>query len=177
MRATLLLLLIAMSAPLAAQTGPDPAAELLRLHGELLEAHRQGDLDRWMALESARYVSANGGRVTFPAVEDRREGRANYLERATFEIYRDVREPLVRVSEDGTLGWLIAEVQVRGYLSSPSGEPEPFHDVWAWVELYENVEGGWRLVGNASNRRPGTDDGVDPEPPGADSPDPEPPRD
>lgn len=144
-----------LTTPLAAQDTSAHIRELRRIHGELLAAHRTGDVQRWMAVESREYVSANGGRVTFPELADRGAQRARYLEHASFDLYRDVREPLVRVSADGSLGWLIAEVEVRGTLQSEAGTQEAFHDIWAWVELYENVDGEWKLVGNASNRRPG----------------------
>jgi hypothetical protein len=107
-----------------------------------------------MAIESMDYVSANQGRVTFPEWDERRGARAAYLESTEFEVYRDVREPVIRIADDGSLGWLIAEVEVRGTTTGPDGESEPFHDVWAWVELYHHTQDGWRLVGNVSNRRP-----------------------
>jgi len=141
----------------AALTAQEPSAtqELIGLHRELLEAHRTGDVTRWMDIEAEDYVSANGGRITFPEFSARRSQRAAYLAGTTFEVYRDVREPVVRVSADGSLGWLIAEVEVRGYATSQAGERESFHDIWAWVELYERVDRRWYLVGNVSNRRPG----------------------
>ena len=157
MRRLLPLVLILAAAPLSAQDSSVDARELLRLHEELLEAHRTGDVDRWMDIEADAYVSVNGGRITRPTPEDRWEGRSRYLASTSFDAYRDLREPVVRVSEDGSLGWLIAEVEVRGRTESPSGETAPVHDIWAWVELYEKVDGAWRLVGNASNRRPGTE--------------------
>ncbi len=151
------LVLILWGTPLLAQDTSGDIRELRRLHNELLEAHRTGDVDRWMSVESHEYVSANGGRVTFPEVSARRAQRAEYLAGATFEVYRDLREQLVRISDDGSLGWLIAEVEVRGSTASSSGESQPFNDIWAWVELYEKVEGAWRLVGNVSNRRAGAE--------------------
>lgn len=141
-----------------AQDTTGDTRELQRLHSELLEAHRTGNVDRWMSVEAREFVSANGGRVTFPEASDRRAQRATYLAGATFEVYRDLREPLTQVSEDGTLGWLIAEVEIRGSATTSSGKSEPFHDIWAWVELYKKVEGTWRLVGNVSNRRPGVEE-------------------
>lgn len=154
MRPALLLALLS-AAPVAAQDTSADVRELLRLHEELLVAHRTGDVDRWMVLEGEPFVSVNGGRVAFPERSARREARAAYLATSAFEAYRDVREPVVRVSADGTLGWVVAEVEVLGSNRSGAGAPGRFHDVWAWVELYENVDGAWRLVGNASNRRPG----------------------
>lgn len=149
------LLALLWATPLPAQDATRDAAELRRLHQELLEAHRTGDVDRWMAVEAADYVSVNGGRITFPEASERRAGRAAYLASAEFEVYRDLREPLVRVSDDGSLGWLVAEVEVRGTTTSDTGQVEAFHDIWAWIEMYARVDGRWRLVGNASNRRPG----------------------
>ena len=149
------LLAVLVADPLLGQSVEGDTRELLRLHEELLAAHREGDIDRWMAVESANYVSANSGRITYPTVEARRSGRADYLDRATFEIYEDVTPPVVRVSADGTLGWVIAEVEVRGVLDGASGATEAFHDIWAWIELYEKVDGTWIMTGNASNRRPG----------------------
>lgn len=160
MRSVLPLILILWCAPLAAQDVADDVLELRRLHNELLAAHRTGDVDRWMSVESPEYVSANGGRVTFPDASERRAQRAAYLARATFDVYRDLRDPIVHVSDDGSLGWLIAEVEVEGKATSASGVSESFHDIWAWVELYENVDGAWELVGNASNRRPGVGNGT-----------------
>ncbi len=107
-----------------------------------------------MALEADEYVSVNGGRVTFPSSDDRRQAREPYLASATFTAYQDLRRPVVRVSEDGSLGWLIAEVQVQGAQRGEDGRETPIDAIWAWVELYERGPEGWRVVGNTSNPRP-----------------------
>jgi hypothetical protein len=132
---------------------PSATAELRHLHRELIRAHLEGDVDLWMSLEADGFVSVNRGRVAYPNAADRRAQRTAYLQDASFTAYRDLREPTVRVSEDGSLGWLIAEVEIEGTAAGPDGTREAFHDVWAWVELYEHTNEGWQLVGNASNRR------------------------
>ena len=58
-------------------------------------------------------------------------------------------DPVVRVSDDGTLGWVICQVKIAG-----SQGDESFSSVWAWIELYAKVDGTWKRVGNVSNRRP-----------------------
>jgi hypothetical protein len=136
--------------------GPDPSAaadELRGLHERVLEAHRNGDLEAWMAVEGEPYVSANNGTISFPGADQRRAAREPYLDSTTFTVYRDLRPPIVRISEDATLGWVIAEVEVRGTRVS-DGADTPVEAVWAWIELYENRSGVWKLVGNMSNRRP-----------------------
>ncbi len=129
------------------------AAELRRLHQLVLEAHRTGDVDSWMAVEGSEYVSANQGTITFPTASDRRAAREPYLSSTTFTVYRDLRPPIVRVSADANLGWLIAEVEVRG-TQMVDGVETPVEAIWAWIELYEKQSGTWRLIGNVSNRRP-----------------------
>jgi hypothetical protein len=150
------MLFVAMiaAAPSAAQGRGADETELLRLHAELIAAHQTNDVERWMAVEASEIVSANGGVVGFLDYERRRQQRARYLAATTFHTYQDVRDPIVRVSRDGTLGWVMAEVEVRGETGEATSREE-FHDVWAWVELYQKIEGHWRLVGNVSNRRPG----------------------
>ncbi len=130
------------------------AAELRMLHERVLQAHRTADVDSWMALEADDYVSANGGVITLPTAADRRAAREAYLSSTTFTVYRDLRPPIVQLSPDATLGWVIAEVEVRGTQMSDSGQTS-VDAIWAWIELYEKDSGTWRLVGNVSNRRLG----------------------
>ena len=151
-----LLIAIVLSSPfsVSVQTPDVEERELLRLHSELIRAHVENRPDLWMSLESADYVSANGGVVTFPTVEERREQRTSYLSNAVFHRYRDLRDPLVRVSADGSLGWLIAEVEVAGALEQPDGSTEAFEEIWAWVELYERTPDGWCIAPGFPDTRP-----------------------
>lgn len=153
MRSALATIILTCPLALSAQSPTEEEAALRTIHSELIRAHVENLPELWMSLESADYVSANGGAVSFPSLDTRRSQRAAYLESATFTRYRDLREPIVRVAADGSLGWLIAEVEIAGTLPGVDGSPEPFESVWAWVELYEKTAEGWRLVGNVSNSR------------------------
>lgn len=141
--------------------GPDATgreadvAALQAAHETVLQAHRDGDVDGWLAVEADSYVVANRGRVSFPTMEERRAAREPYLAGTRFSRYEDVRQPLVTISEDGSMGWLIAEVAVTGRQTLPDGSEEAVESVYAWIELYRRIDGEWRLVGNISNSRPG----------------------
>ncbi|MDH5643222.1 MAG: hypothetical protein OEY63_03395 [Gemmatimonadota bacterium] len=153
MRIALIAILLVSPFQLAGQHRSADEQALLDLHAEILRAHVEGRVDIWMTLESDSYVSVNRGRITFPEASIRREQRAAYLAATTFEVYRDLRDPIVRISEDGSLGWLIAEVEIAGSAPGPDGESTSFNEIWAWVELYEKADGRWRGIGNVSNRR------------------------
>jgi hypothetical protein len=154
LRPTIFIILAAMIPGAASAQNPDSTA-LLRIHQTIISAHRANNVEAWMQLEAVDMTSINGGRVSFPTSAQRHAGRTEYLASSKFEVYRDLRPPIVRISRDGTLGWLIAEVEVKGTETGQDGASSPFHDVWAWVELYEKIDGAWKIVGNASNHRPG----------------------
>jgi uncharacterized glyoxalase superfamily protein PhnB len=129
-------------------TKPDGRQLLLQMHRDVLRFHLQNDLDSWMANESEDYISANRGEISRPSIAERRARLQPYLDATTFTEYRDLVEPEVRISDDGSMGWLVCQVQVSG----KSGGEE-FDMVWAWIELYEKQDGAWKRVGNVSNRR------------------------
>ena len=73
-----------------------------------------------------------------------------------YTVYDDLIRPIVKISEDGTLGWLIAQVSARGIRFDANGAPgNPLEFVCAWIELYEKVQGHWQLTGNVSTFQPG----------------------
>ncbi len=151
--APLVLALAACAAPPPAPSEP-PAETLKRLHATVLEAHREGRLAPWLAVEADDYVQANRGEIAFPTKAERRAAREPYLASTRFSTYRDLREPIVAVSRDGTLGWVVAQVEAEGERTAEDGSTSPVRFVAAWVELYRRDGGRWRMVGNVSNFRP-----------------------
>lgn len=130
----------------------DADRDLLRaLHEKVILAHRQSNVEAILEDEAADYVVANRGEVTRPTLEERRERLGSYLRSTTFSEYRDVIEPVVTISSDGSLGWVIVQVQATGVQTSESGEKEPVQFISAWIELYEKRQGRWLRVGNVSN--------------------------
>jgi hypothetical protein len=129
--------------------------ELLRsLHEKVMRAHREHNVELLLEDETSEYVVANKGEVTRPTLEERRAHLGSYLQSTAFEEYRDLVEPTVHVSQDGTLGWVIVQVQARGIQTTQAGHKEPLEFVSAWIELYRKRDGRWYRVGNVSNFKP-----------------------
>jgi glutamine synthetase len=125
--------------------------QLLQLHKRILQNHLDGDLDDWLRFESEEYVLANRGEVSFPGKRERASAIGPYFKRSKFKAYRDLIEPIIRVSRDGTLGWVIVQVEAEGVSRKEDGAQEPIHFVSAWIELYEKKDGRWLRIGNVSN--------------------------
>jgi len=129
-------------------------ADLLRaLHEKTMRAHRESRVEMLLEDQAAEMVIVNRGAVTRPSLEERRTGFGSYFGRTTFSEYRDLVDPMVTVSRDGTLGWVIVQVGAKG-VQTEDGARKPVEFVSAWVELYEKRNGRWYGVGNVSNFRP-----------------------
>jgi hypothetical protein len=144
----------AMTDHFVAQKSHNDAAQILKLHEDLLESHRKNDAPGVLAAEPEHIVAVSRGEVLFPLKADRLDHYREYLADVEFSEYGDLMEPMVRVSDDATLGWLIARVKITGNQLGRQGEKVPFDSTWAWIELYEKREGRWFRVGEVSNAKP-----------------------
>jgi len=134
---------------------PAPDVEQIRtIHRRLIAAHLAGDVRGVLEAEAETLRVVSRGEVRLVTRAERVQDFTSYLRSTTFSHYRDLIEPAVRVSADGTLGWLIARVEITGSRMDRHGARSPFSDVWAWVELYEKREGRWIRVGEVSNVAP-----------------------
>ena len=132
----------------------DPRAELLALHEEVMRAHRESNADLLMRSEAPESVSANRGQITQPTLEERRARFQQYLGTTRFTEYIDLVPPIVRVSNDGSLGWVIVQVRGAGVQTTQDGGSKPLAFESAWIELYERRGSSWFRVGNVSNFKP-----------------------
>jgi hypothetical protein len=129
-------------------------ARLEALHEKVMVAHRRGDVEMLLEDEAEDYVVASRGEVTHPSLDERRASLGPYLKSTKFEQYRDAVDPVVRVSPDGLLGWVVVQVSARGVQMGAGGETTPVEFVSAWIELYAKRGGKWYRVGNVSNFKP-----------------------
>jgi hypothetical protein len=142
------------ASPAAAGSGAGMASDeaaLRALHAKVIQAHRESNPGLLFEDVSEDFVQANRGAITRPTIDERRARFASYLGSTTFAEYRDLVEPVVKVSKDGTLGWVIAQVKARGVQTTDAGKKEPLEFVSAWIELYEKRDGRWISAGNLSN--------------------------
>jgi hypothetical protein len=129
----------------------DNRAELLALHEEVMRAHRESNPDLLLRAEAPEHVSANRGQITQPTLDVRRTRFREYLATTHFTEYIDLVPPIVRVSNDGSLGWVIVQVRGAGVQTTQDGGSQPLAFESAWIELYERRGGSWYRVGNVSN--------------------------
>lgn len=151
---SLVLLLVAgVPAHAAESTAPASADErrLLALHEAGLKAHMAGDVDALLAYQADDFLLVDRGEISTLSKQDVRDFLGPYLASTKFEFYRDKMPPRVKVSRDGTLGWVAAQVEARGTSVGSDAQPKTIEAVFAWIELYERRGDEWVSIGNATS--------------------------
>jgi hypothetical protein len=150
-----LALAVLSCAPGTDRRSSDDEARLLLLHEEAMRAHLESNVDLLLQGEEDDYIVSSRGEVSHPDREARRQFLGPYLKSTSFSVYRDLIPPVVKVSKDGSLGWVIVQVEAKGEQTEPDGAVAPLEFVSSWISLYEKRNGRWVGIGNVSNFKPG----------------------
>lgn len=129
--------------------------KLLRLHRIAMDAHFFGDPQMMQGTFGAEGVVVSRGEV-YPTD---RAGSEAMMERIfssrDYTRYDDLIRPIVMISDDGSLGWVIVQISAEGVRFDENGQPsEPLEFTSAWISMFEKVEGDWKQIGNVSNFKP-----------------------
>jgi hypothetical protein len=125
-------------------------SEILGLHKTLIDAHLNKDVDFFVKDISEDYMSISHGDIRRPTVEEIRAQFDDYLNNTTFTEYRDVSEPIVGFSKDGSVAWSIVQVKVAG-TRVRGGEEIELSFICAWITLYERQGDKWIRLLEVSN--------------------------
>lgn len=127
-------------------------AALLRLHEEQRVAHVAKDAELLVSSFSDSFLSIEDGDVGRPARAEAERRFASYLESVELLEWEDIEPPVIRISADGTMAYVVVRKRVR---LVPIGGGEEEHTVYAWLETWEKGDGEWKLTAVASTDRPG----------------------
>ena len=131
-----------------AAPAPDLAAEretLLELHRQGIRAHIELDADAIARDHGDDFVSAYRGRIDRMTRAEARQFFTEYFKGATYPQYEDLEPPIIRISDDASMAWILSRTRVR---RRQDGKERTF--VYAGMMAYEKRDGRWNRVGNAS---------------------------
>ena len=118
---------------------------LLAIHQLEIRAHIELDANALADAQGDDFVSATRGKIRRSSAEETRKFFTDYFKGAKYLQYEDVEPPVVRVSDDGSMGWVLSRMRVRRV---DDGKESGF--VYAGMMTYEKRSGRWMRVGNAS---------------------------
>ena len=129
-------------------------AELLALHQAARRAHLNRDVDFIVAGMGSEFTTVHEGKVKVMSRDDVRKQFTGYFRGAEFSAWDDLEPPIIQVSPDGRMGWMIVRVRIAYTKTDAGGAKAKEDTVMAWISVYEKRDGKWLLIGNASTSEP-----------------------
>lgn len=129
--------------------------KLLRLHRIVMDDHFFGDASGMKSNNRAPFTVVSEGEVYTMTDAESDAGFDRIMGSRDYTVYDDLIRPVVKISADGSMAWVIVKVYAKGVRFDKDGKPTgPLEFTSAWIELYEKKEGKWKLTGNVSNFAP-----------------------
>ncbi len=87
-------------------------AELLAIHQAARQAHFNRDVDFIVAGMGPEFITVHEGNIRVMSREDVRKQFTEYFRSAEFSAWDDLEPPIIRISPDGKMGWMIVRVRI-----------------------------------------------------------------
>jgi len=96
-------------------------------------------------------MTVGRGEIRHPTKKEITSQFSNYLNNTTFTEYRDLRDPIINFSNDGSIAWPVVQVRVAGKRIMEDRSERDFDNTWAWITLYKRQGNKWIRLGEVSN--------------------------
>lgn len=125
--------------------------ELLKIHKQGREAHFKTNVDLLLSDHPADgFISVTQGKIFRVTKDQSRERFESYFKGAQYYEWDDLEPPIIRVSKDGSLAWVITRLKVRRTQKDSSGTVQEQKFVYAGIMTYEKKDGKWIKTANVS---------------------------
>jgi hypothetical protein len=126
------------------------------MHRLARTAHLEKRADLLIASFADSFLNISNGTVELRTPSESRARFQAYFDRVAFQEWDDLAPPVVRISPDGQMAYVIVQKSVRLTAADSTGVGKPEHTIYAWVELYEKRARRWTLMAVVSTDRPGS---------------------
>jgi hypothetical protein len=126
-------------------------AELLEIHAKDRRAHFGSDVDLLLSHSADQFISVSNGEIHRSTLAEQRAFFTDYFTGATYYEWDDLEPPIVRISGDASMAWMIVRTKVRRATRvEGSDEAREIEFVYAGIMTYEKQDGRWARVANVS---------------------------
>ncbi len=123
---------------------------LLALHESDRLAHFTADAARIGRTAPDVFLTVGGGKVERIPRAAETAFFEGYFRGARYAEWDDLEPPVVRISADGSMAWIVSRLQVKRQAPGPDGTLKERAFVYAGIMTYEKRDGGWVRVANVS---------------------------
>jgi hypothetical protein len=118
-------------------------SEVLEFHKKFIDDHLNKNVESFIEDYTEDYIFVAHGEINQPSKEEFKSSFTNYMNSTTFSEYRDLEEPIIGFSKDGSMAWAIVKVKVAGTQNMEDDFQKEFDVTYAWITLYERQSGKW----------------------------------
>ncbi len=147
-----LLLTLCCSAAAAAQKVDleKERAALLEVHKTDRRAHFETDVELLLKHSAEEFIYVGNGKISRSTRAEMKSSFEDYFKNAKYYEWDDVEPPIVRISDDASMAWMIVRNKVRRTQKLDSGEVKERAFVYAGIMTYEKRQGKWVRIANVS---------------------------
>lgn len=130
-------------------------AELLRLHEQQKTAHLTYNAELFIEMFAENLTQLQRGNAVTRTRGENLARFKNYFSTFKFQEWEDIKPPLIKISKDGTMATIAVQKSVKGTYKNDKGEDESDHTIFAWLEVWEKIDGTWKVTTVASTEKAG----------------------
>ncbi len=151
-----LVILICTIVTMACGSKADPATEEKAIR-HLLQQERKAHIDKNVKLFMSEFADSmifvKNGAVRIPSREENEKRLSSYFGSVQFIKWDDTADPVIRISDDGTMAYAVVQKEV--ILTYPDTTGKAFYDTthYAWVSVYRKRNGEWKVETNISTNK------------------------
>ncbi len=123
--------------------------ELLSIHAQDRQAHFNTDVQSAISFFDNAYIYVRDGKIYHLPPEELEPMYAGYFQNATFHEWDDLEPPVIRISGDGGMAWVVEHFRIRASRREGEQTTEQISE-YAGMTAYEKIDGKWLRVANAS---------------------------
>ncbi|MFC2079580.1 hypothetical protein ACFLSZ_06340 [Candidatus Bipolaricaulota bacterium] len=123
---------------------------LLDMHAMDRAAHFATDAEDAVSRLSDEQIIVREGTIRHMSRDAVRAITAEYFSGATFHEWDDVEPPIIRVSDDASIAWMINQTRVRLTRKDAEGNDSEVAFVYAGILTFEKKDGAWQRTANVS---------------------------
>jgi len=113
------------------------------------EAHFAKNAAQFYAPNADSFYDVRRGHVQKVNKADLIGGTQSYLDSMDFQELKRTHEPIIEISDDGTLASYIGAIVVKGYLSG-----SPVFWVVSWQSVLKKINNEWKIISTANTETP-----------------------
>ena len=123
---------------------------LLKVHETDRRAHFGTDVELLLQHSGEEFIYVGEGKINKSTKAEMKESFQTYFKDAKYYEWDDLEPPIIRISNDASMAWMIARTRVRRTQKDSSGAMKERKFVYAGIMTYEKRNGKWIRVANVS---------------------------